>query len=334
MNIPLKVLIIEDNHDDAFLIERALSNGGYKPISDIICDKESMIERLSSQKWDIVLSDYSMPGFSGIEALSIYQEYGLDIPFIIVSGTVGEETAVNAMKAGAHDYVMKGNLSRLAPAIRREIHDAGDRQKIKQAEWKLQKNAEKLKKTLEGFLQTMVRVIESKDPYTAGHQQRVASLADAIAHKNELSAEQVEGLRFAAIIHDIGKISVPSDILSKPGKINEYEFALIKQHTTVGYHILSEINFPWPIADIVHQHHERMGGTGYPRGLKGTDILMEARIIAVADVVESISSHRPYRPALGIDVALEEILNSRGKDYDANVVDACVSLFREDCYVL
>ncbi len=334
MKSPLRVLIIEDNPYDAQLMERALSCDGYNPVTDTVCDKESLIDRVTSQKWDIILSDYSMPGFSGLEALKISREYGGDIPFIIVSGTVGEETAVHAMKSGANDFVMKGNLSRLAPAVRREINDAGDRLKMKQAELELQKSSEKMKKALEGFLQTMVRVIESKDPYTAGHQQRVAALADAIAHKNGLSDEQIEGIHFAAIIHDIGKISIPSDILTRPGKVNEYEFALIKNHTVVGHHILNEIDFPWPIAEIVYQHHERVGGSGYPQGLKGQEILIEARVLAVADVVESISSHRPYRPALGIEAALEEITNFRGKNYDVDVVDACVSLFRENGFRL
>ena len=199
----------------------------------------------------------------------------------------------------------------------------------KLAESELQSSMEKLRKALGGIIQAMEIVVESKDPYTAGHQQRVANLARAIATEMKLSSELIDGIRMSAAIHDIGKISVPSEILSKPGRINEIEFSLIKMHPGIGHEILKSVEFPWPVAKIVLQHHERMNGSGYPDGLSGKDILIEARILAVADVVEAMASHRPYRVALGIDKALEEITKNKGILYDTEVVDACLRLFTE-----
>jgi putative nucleotidyltransferase with HDIG domain len=171
--------------------------------------------------------------------------------------------------------------------------------------------------------------VEMRDPYTAGHQRRVSKLACAIAREIGLPGAQIEGIRMAGEIHDIGKIYVPAEILSKPGKLTDIEFTIIKTHAQVGYDILKNIEFPWPIADIVVQHHERLNGSGYPAGLKGGAILPEANIIIVADVVEAMSSHRPYRPAHGIDTALAEIVQNKGVLYDAAVVDHCVRLFKE-----
>ena len=180
-----------------------------------------------------------------------------------------------------------------------------------------------------GTIQALVAMVEMRDPYTSGHQRRVANLAPAIAAEMGLSSELIEGIRMAGAIHDIGKIAVPAEILSKPGKITETEFEMIKAHSQIGYNILKEIEFPWPIAKIVLQHQERIDGSGYPAGLSDGKIILEARILAVADVVEAMSSHRPYRPALGIDTALEGIFKNRDILYDSDVVDACVKLFRE-----
>jgi putative nucleotidyltransferase with HDIG domain len=171
--------------------------------------------------------------------------------------------------------------------------------------------------------------IEMRDPYTAGHQRRVSKLACAIAREIGLPETQIEGIRMAGEIHDIGKIYVPAEILSKPSKLTDIEFTIIKTHSQVGYDILKNIEFPWPIADIVVQHHERLDGSGYPAHLKGDAILLEANIIIVADVVEAMSSHRPYRPSHGIDKAIAEITQNKGILYDAAVVDHCVRLFRE-----
>lgn len=211
------------------------------------------------------------------------------------------------------------------------VRDITDRKRSEEA---LKQSYDKLHGTLEGTIQALASVVEIRDSYTSGHQRRVAQLVVAIAEEMGLSEERIQGLRMAAIVHDIGKINVPAEILSKPGRLTPTEFALIKTHPDAGYEILKEIDFPWPIADIVEQHHERIDGSGYSKGRRDDEILMEARILAVADVVEAIASHRPYRPSLGMDQALEEITLNRGVTYDADVVDVCVSLFRERAFTM
>jgi PAS domain S-box-containing protein/putative nucleotidyltransferase with HDIG domain len=201
-------------------------------------------------------------------------------------------------------------------------------------EQRVEKRTGQLKKATIGAIEAIALTVEMRDPYTSGHQRRVADLAVAIARKLGLSGEQAEGVYMAGLVHDIGKIRVPSGILCFPDKLSEAEIAIIKPHPEIGYNILKGIAFPWPLADIVRQHHERLDGSGYPQGLIGDQIIFKAKIIAVADVVEAMSSHRPYRPALGVERALEEITTNRGKLYDPEVVDACVSLFEEDDYSL
>jgi HD-GYP domain-containing protein (c-di-GMP phosphodiesterase class II) len=204
----------------------------------------------------------------------------------------------------------------------------------KQAEERLKETLERLRKAFGTTVQVMVSAVETRDPYTAGHQTRSADLARAIATEMGLPQEKIDGIRMAGSIHDIGKLSIPAEILSKPTRLSEIEFSLIKEHSRSGYEMLKDVESPWPLAQIVYQHHERMNGTGYPRNLKGDEILMEARIMAVADVVEAMASHRPYRPGLGIDVALEEIEKNRGTFYDNAVADACLRLFREKGFQL
>ncbi len=199
----------------------------------------------------------------------------------------------------------------------------------KRAETDLREGLVKLRSTLKASIDSLSSAIEMRDPYTAGHQERVTRLARAIAIEMGLAGERVEAIEIAGVIHDIGKLYVPAEILSKPTKLTELEYALIKMHAQAGYTILSKIDFPWPIARIVHEHHELINGSGYPQGLSGKDILLEAKIICVADVVEAMSSHRPYRPALGIGAALDEIAQKRGILFEREVVDACLRLFRE-----
>jgi PAS domain S-box-containing protein len=186
-----------------------------------------------------------------------------------------------------------------------------------------------LKKTVNGTIHTIAATVEARDPYTAGHQTRVADLAVAIAAEMHLSKEQVEGIRMAGIIHDLGKIKVPAEILSKPGKISNLEYGIIKTHPQVGFDLLKEVDFPWPIDQMVLQHHEMIDGSGYPQGLKGDEILLDARVLTVADVVEAMASHRPYRPALGIEKALDQIMQEKGTQFDPVVVDACLKIFKQ-----
>jgi PAS domain S-box-containing protein/putative nucleotidyltransferase with HDIG domain len=204
----------------------------------------------------------------------------------------------------------------------------------KQAEEALHQSLKKLRSNLAGTIQAMSSMVEMRDPYTAGHEKIVSMLARAIANELGLPSDAVDNIRMAASIHDIGKMSVPVEILSKPGRLSDIEMKLIQIHSQAGYDILKDVDLPYPIAQIVLQHHERLNGSGYPQGVKADDILFESRIVSVADVIEAMASHRPYRPALGIDMALEEIEKNKGIFYDAVVVDACVRLFREKGFKL
>ena len=578
----LRVLIVDDSEDDTSLIIRKLSSGGYDPKWERVDSSEAMKNALKREDWDIILCDYKMPNFNAPAALKLAHGNKTDIPFIVVSGAIGEDTAVDLMKSGAHDYVMKDKLAKLAVAVERAIREAkirrdkkmteemlkmsrenfrhslddsplgvrivtatgeliyanqeilniygyesfeemksnprekrytpescvehearkakrrrgedvpsnyevsiirkdgsirnlevfrkqvlwngetqfqalySDITKRKQAEKNLRDSEERYrvvvehaqesilitqhmkivfaitaaaentgysvqaltaldlkklihpddinmvvdyhsrrlngkkvpsiysfriicrdktvkwvelnatliqwekkpailnfltditarklldeersesfkrtKETLDATVNSIAMIVETRDPYTTGHQLRVSHLARDIAEEMGLTLDQKEFIGTAAIIHDIGKLSIPSEILSKPTKLTALEFELIKTHSQSGYNILKDIKFPWPVATVILQHHERMNGSGYPNKLKGKDILLEARIVALADVVEAISSHRPYRPTLGINFALDEITKNRVILYDAHVVDACLRLFLKKNY--
>jgi len=204
----------------------------------------------------------------------------------------------------------------------------------KTAEKKLQNSMKQLRKNLAGTIQAIARTVESRDAYTAGHQRRTTNIASAIGYEMGLPKQTIDGIKMAGVIHDLGKVSIPAEILSKPGVINDSEFSLIKQHPQAGFEILKSIDFKWPVAEIVLQHHERINGSGYPYCLQGDDILLEARVIGVADVIEAMASHRPYRPSLGIADAFEEITTESGVLYDPDVVEAAVGLFSRKGYQL
>jgi len=206
--------------------------------------------------------------------------------------------------------------------------------KQREADEKLQETLDRLKQAIATTIEALESAVESRDPYTAGHQSRTANLACAIAEEMRLSKDKIEGIHMAGIIHDIGKLSIPAEILTKPSKLTKLEYSLIKEHAQNGFDMLKHIESPWPLAKIVNQHHERINGSGYPGNLKGDDILIEARILAVSDVVEAMASHRPYRAALGIEEALKEIEKNKGILYDTAVADACLRLFREKGYQL
>jgi PAS domain S-box-containing protein len=577
----LSILIVEDSESDTGLILRQVQQAHYNVSHERVETADQMRSALERQPWDVIIADYSLPQFDAPSALAVLQKSGLDIPFIVVSGTIGEETAIALMKAGAHDCIMKHHLPRLIPVMDRELSEVQIRQAKRQAEDKirqtaeewvktfdamsdlisiqnleyqlvrvnqsyaravktdpdalvgkrcyevmhgticppplcackemlltkkpvsveifephlgmylevstspifdvngvmtdfvhiikditarkeselelrksterfhvvakatrdavwdwdlvtgrlwwneefcalfgysadeiepgieswhtrihpedmgrtisgiqaaitdgkkiwsdeyrfrrkdgsyatvfdrgfilhdekvtpvrmigsmqditarkdaetaLNQNVEKLRTSLIGTIKALSMTVEARDPYTAGHQAKVSKLARAIAQDMALSNDTIDNIRIAGIIHDIGKISVPSEILSKPGKLSDIEFSIIKNHSQSGYCILEDAELPYPIAEIVLQHHERLDGSGYPQGLKNGQILLESQIIMVADVVEAMASHRPYRPALGIGVALEEIEKNKGIFYDTGVVDVCLKLFRE-----
>ncbi|MCP4576375.1 MAG: HD domain-containing protein [Deltaproteobacteria bacterium] len=273
--------------------------------------------------------------FKGVDGKTGYEIRSiLGVPLISKGKPIGVIQVVDTAP-GVFDRTHQTLLEWLAASAAIAIDNARLYQRArdeirqrKEAEAELDKSLQTLHRTLDGTIQAIILIVETKDPYTAGHQRRVAMLVAAIGKKLGLSKERIDTLRITGLIHDIGKMATPTAILSKPGTLNETEFALIKEHARVGHEILKKVAFPGPVAEIVYQHHERMDGSGYPRGLRGNDILLEARILSVADVVEALSSHRPYRPALGISMALEEIKERKGTYYDPEVVTACLEIFQ------
>lgn len=451
----IKVLLIEDNPGDIRLTHEMLleeSRFSFELIQASVLSKG--VEHLKDNSIDIVLLDLGLPDSQGIDTLHVILSMAPRIPIIVLTGLSDEELAINAVKAGAQDYVIKGQIN--SPLLCRSILYAIERKiaedALKQSEiqyrlladnmkdqiWLLDMNLkptyvspsverslgytfeeiiklpmkkfltatsfqlamdflniempkasadqfyvlknslelefctkysstlwlefqfsliwdndqplsilctgrditerqqaeERTRKALRATVEAFTTTVETRDPYTAGHQRRVADLARTIAEELNLPTNIVDGIRMAASIHDLGKISVPAEILIKPSKLSDIEFSLIKIHSKSGYDILKDIDFPWPVARIVLEHHERINGSGYPNGLVSEDTLLESRIIAVADVVESMASHRPYRPALGIAAALEEIEKNRNILYDNDVVDTCLKLFKEKKYHL
>lgn len=263
------------------------------------------------------------------EALARSYASTLALPLRLNSEVIGT-LSIYASECGAFDADEIDLLEKLARDISFGIDAIRTRQERDRNSIQHLQAVEQLKISLEDSIQAVAATLEMRDPYTAGHERRVAALAVAFAREMGLEEEKIHGLHLAAVVHDLGKIGIPAEILSKPGRLTPIEFALIKTHPQIGYDILKDIKYPWPIATIVHQHHERLDGTGYPLGLKGDEILIESRILAVADVVEAMAAHRPYRASLGVAPALAEIVRGRGTIYDPAAVDACLKLYREN----
>jgi len=322
----LNALVVDDSSDDAELLLRELRRGGYDVGSRVAATRAEVAAALR-RSWDVVVVDHNLPGFSGLEALRVIREADSEVPVLFVSGSVGEEAAVAAMRAGAQDFILKDNLARFVPAVERELREAAVRRQARRADDTLQSTIDLLERTVQGAIQTLAYLAETRDPYTAGHQRRVTELAEVVAATMGVSGERRHLIIAAGTLHDLGKTAVPTEILTKPGRLTAAEFDLIRDHPRTGFEILAGIDFPWPVADVVLQHHERIDGSGYPGGLTGSDIRLEARILAVADVVEAMSSDRPYRPALGLGQALDEVAVNRGTLYDADVSDACRDIF-------
>jgi putative nucleotidyltransferase with HDIG domain len=439
----LRVLHLEDSPLDAELTAELLLSGGRACEIDVAGDKRSFERLLAGGGYDVVLADFSLPDLDAVAALDLTRAALGDVPFICISGTIGEEMTVELLRRGADDCVVKDRMARLPHAVDRAIEERASRRRLAQSErhaaalldnllngyawcrllrdehgraadwlyldvnpaferltgltdvvgrkgselvrgfdriapgllpayervartgvpetlevelrpagtWQyisiystepdtyivvfedvserheavaaLLDGAHRLRRTLEGAVEAMGAMIAARDPYTAGHERRVTQLAVTIATAVGLPPSAVEGVRLAGLVHDVGKLVVPAEILTKPSRLSAMEFELIKSHPGAGHEMLAAIEFEQPVADIVLQHHERLDGLGYPQGLRGEEILPEARVLAVADVVEAMASHRPYRPALGIDAALAEVRGGADRVYDADAVAAC-----------
>ena len=448
----VSILFVEDLVSDAELAKLEITRG----LADwdlslrfLTTDNwEGFLDAISTFKPTLIVSDFMMPGFSGMEVIELTLQHAPNIPVIILTGSINEETAVECMKAGATDYVIKEHISRLPFAVKDAIkrkkeeelrtsaeraleeserkfrliaekasdliyrielypeqkfsyvspsstkltgytpedHYANpnlgfelvhpdDREKLRdllehvdrspvvlrwikkngEVVWAEQSNVpvydndgrliaiegiardvterqkanEALKRAFNSVVSVLSDMLNLKDPYTQFHEKNVAKLALEIAERMGLDEFTIESIRVASMVHDIGKINIPTEILSKPGKLSDIEFEMIKKHPETAYEILRKVDLPWPVADIVYQHHERLDGSGYPRHLKSDEILLEAKIIIVADVIEAMSSHRPYRAALGFEAAIEEIKKNAGVLYDAKIVQICTSILEE-----
>jgi putative two-component system response regulator len=331
----MKVLMVEDEPTDVELCQREVSKVWGSCQFQVVETRHEYLAALNEFQPDLILCDYNMPMFDGLSALRLALKYSPETPFIMVTGAVSENVAVECMKAGAWDYIIKeNNIKRLGPAVLNAMEKKLTLMTKLKAEREREAACQALDKALNNSITAMSKMVEVRDPYTAEHQAKVAHLSVTIARELQLPEEQVKYLRIASLIHDIGKIYIPSDILNKPGKLSDMELGLIRLHAQGSYDILKNIEFPWPIAQIAWQHHERLDGSGYPNKLIGDQIMLEAKIVTVADVVTAMSSFRPYRPSLGIDKALEEISCKSGVLYDPVVADACLKLFHNDNYKL
>jgi putative nucleotidyltransferase with HDIG domain/PAS domain S-box-containing protein len=449
---PIKVLIIEDSEADAALVSREILRVETDAELVVVDNAAALHAALLETRFDIVLSDYRLPSFEAPAALEMVRRVDSEVPFVVVSGTIGEERAVELMRLGVADYVLKDNLQRLTTVVDRAVSAAtehrllgeaerhlitaalewqrtfdsisdavllldaeglvtrvnasaervlgressalvgedavdalvriaGAREKPrlsslrdvgcrhfeigpdpdtgswfmidcdaidgtdetpsgwvlvlsditarKQAETELRSLVERLERAMGGSVSIAVHMVEKRDPYTAGHQEGVADIAVRIAKGLSMTPAQIEMVRTASLLHDIGKIAVPAEILVKPGRLDEYEWLIIQRHPQIGAEILEDSELGGGIAEIIRQHHERLDGSGYPNGLTDGDIGLEARIIAVADVAEAMLAHRPYRPARTLEETRGELLRGRGLLYDTDVVDACLGVLAQ-----
>jgi putative two-component system response regulator len=316
-----EILVVDDEDQYRQVLLEYLRMTGFS--SQGAANAYEALEVLRREDIDLVISDIKMAGKDGVALMQEVQAEYPDLPFIIMTGYAPEYSYEAIINAGASDFIAKPfSLGELKAKIFRIWRE---RDILRQ----LQLTVHKVERLMENTVGALASIQEKRDPYTAGHQLRVGDLACAISREMGLPEGRTAVLRLAAFVHDIGKVGVPADILTRPGELSAAEMSLIRVHCQVGFDILKNVEFPWPLADMVFQHHERVDGSGYPQGLAGPEILLEARILSVADVVEAMSAHRPYRPALELRQALAEISTNRGVLYDPEVVAACLRLFHE-----
>lgn len=362
---PLKyrhsILIIDDEEAILDIMTMMLEDEGYD-LKTADSAEEGLKILKESPHFSLIISDQLMPGMTGVQFFTLAKDICPNAIRVLLTGYTDTDAIIDAINSGGiHLYLTKPwrkdellysinqmlskaeliiENSRLNELVKRQNEELIELNRnleekvilktlhLDQRAEELKASFEKIRIILEGTVLAMSKIVESRDPYTAGHEQHVARIASLIGQRMQLPEDQVEAIRVAGSLHDIGKIAVPSEILTKPGRLSRLEMEMVKTHCQNAYDILKTIEFPYPIAQIILQHHERMDGSGYPQGLRGKDILLEARIIGVADVLEAMSSHRPYRPALGIETAIEEITKHRAILYDETVVDTCLNIYK------
>lgn len=364
---PLKyrhsILLVDDEAAILDIMTMMLADEGYD-LRTASTGEEGLKILKEAPDFSLIISDQMMPGMTGVQFLAEACTLCPDALRVLLTGYTDTDAMIDAINKGRiHLYITKPwrkddllytinqllskaeliienkRLDELVKKQNAELLELNKNLEAKvriktlhldQRAEELKASYEKIQMILDGTVLAMSKIVESRDPYTAGHQQQVARIAGIIAQNMSLPQDQVEAIRVSGTLHDIGKIAVPSEILTKPGRLSPLEKELVKTHSQNAYDILKTIEFPYPIAQIILQHHERMDGSGYPQGLKGGNILLEARILAVADVLEAMSAHRPYRPALGIEIAIEELVSQRNTLYDTDVVDACLRIYRAE----
>lgn len=312
----LSVLYVEDDAEVRGQLARFLE----RRVKHLVVAENGRLglESFLAAHYDIVITDIKMPEMDGLEMAARIKAASRDIPIIVITAYSDRDYLLRAIELGVDRYVTKPiDPDALVDAIFRagEVHY--QQQQIDRAN-------RRVRDTLEQTVMAMARAIELRDPYTDGHQKRVAALAEAIAQDMGLPQETIDGIRLGALVHDVGKIQVPTEILSKPGGLRGEERSIVRLHPRAGEELLGDIDFPWPIGQMVLHHHERLDGSGYPDALHGDQLTLETKIIAVADVVEAMSSHRPYRAAMGVEAAIAELRQGSGRLYDADVVASCL----------
>jgi len=339
-----QILVVDDENSIRITLKAFLEKANYQV--DLAPDAVSASQMIEQKDYDVILTDIIMPHMTGIELLGKIRERSKDIQVIIMTGEPTVDTAVNAVKNGANDYLSKPiNKETLLLTVNRAVslkalHDEkilfeNDREKYMHVlEEMVSDRTRDLQESLQSMVLMLSYIVEYRDPYTAGHQRRVGNIAADIAANMGCDSSIVNVVRITGYLHDIGKMVVPAEILNKPGKLNDIEMSLIRTHSQQGYEMLKRINFPQKVAEIIYQHHERLDGSGYPNGLTDTQIMDEAKIIAVADVVEAMMSFRPYRQPLGVEAALKEIESKSGVFYSPRAVESCISLMRRNDYIV
>ena len=331
MGKPLRVLIIEDSEEDTQLFVRELWQRGYEVEFERLETAEAMQLALIQKSWDLILSDYILPKFDAPRALEVLKASGLDVPFIIISSTAGEDTAVAALKAGANDFLVKGKFARLASAIHRELREAESRRDRKRAEnARLHENQQashrELVRAYNTTLESLARALDLREQQTDGHTLRITAMMIKLARASGLLEDELIHIRRGSLLHDIGKMGVPELILLKPSGLTREEWALMKMHPQYAYELLQPIVFLTPALDIPYCHHEKWDGTGYPRGLRGYEIPLAARLFAIVDVWAVLTSDRPYRLAWSEDETRSYIKAQAGKQFDPQVVEVFLKM--------